>query len=188
VTAINDAPTATNLVITVLEDTATNLTLLGGDVDGPVTFAILNSPTNGALSNFNTNTGAITYSPNLNYNGADNFRFTVTDGSLTATGQVSITVTPINDAPTATNLVITVPEDTATNLLLLGGDVDSPVTFAILSNPTNGTLSNFNTNTGAITYTPLLNYNGPDAFRFTVTDGSLTATGQVNITVTPVND
>src|SRR6185295_6193433 len=170
VTAINDAPTATNLVITVLEDTATNLTLLGGDVDGPVTFAILNSPTNGALSNFNTNTGAITYSPNLNYNGADNFRFTVTDGSLLATGSVSLTVTALNDAPLATNLLVTLPEDTSTNLTLLGGDVESPVIFAILNSPTNGALSNFNTNTGAITYTPNLNFNGADNFRFTVTD------------------
>jgi len=46
-------------------------------------------------------------------------------------------------------------------------------------------LSLFDTSTGAVTYTPATNYNGPDFFQFTVSDGSLLATGSVAITVTP---
>src|SRR5213593_2278008 len=130
----------------------------------------------------------MTYTPNTNYNGPDSFRFTVSDGSLLATGTVSIIVTPINDAPVANNQSVTTPEDTSTNLVLTGSDVEGPVTFAILSGPANGALSLLNTSTGAVTYTPNTNYNGPDAFRFTVSDGSLLATGTVSITVTPVND
>src|SRR5439155_1761913 len=154
-----------------------------------LTFVILSGPTNGVLSAVNTNTGAMTYTPNTNYNGADSFTFLVNDGlANSATATVSITVTAVNDAPVANNQSVTTPEDTSTNLVLIGSDVEGPVTFAIMSAPANGALSLLNTNTGAVTYTPATNYNGPDSFRFTVSDGSLLATGLVSITVPPVND
>src|SRR4029077_7821558 len=92
-------------------------------------------------------------------------------------------------APVAGNVSITTPEDTATNLVVSGSDVDSTnLVFANLSGPTHGALGVLNTNTGAMTYTPATNYNGGDSFTFTVFDGSLLATGTVAITVTPVND
>src|SRR5439155_612406 len=128
--------------------------------------------------------------PSTNYNGPDSFRFTVGDGSLLATGTVSITVTPANDAPVANNQSVTTPEDTATNLVLTGSDVDgSALTFVIVSGPTNGVLSAVNTNTGALTYTPNTNYNGADSFTFLVNDGTAnSAVATVGITITPVND
>src|SRR5204863_3489684 len=108
---------------------------------------------------------------------------------LYATGTVSITITPVNDAPVAGNVSITTPEDTATNLVVSGSDVDSTdLVFAILSEPTHGVLGVLNTNTGTVIYTPATIYNGSDSFTFTVFDGSLYATGTFSITVTPVND
>ena len=107
--------TATNLVVGLLEDTSTNLTLLGGG-GSAVTFAILSNPTNGVLGALNPNTGAVSYTPNLNYNGADTFRFTVSDGSQQATGTVSLTITAVNDAPTlglATNNVVVLEDSGA---------------------------------------------------------------------------
>jgi hypothetical protein len=47
--------------------------------------------------------GALTYKPATNYNGPDAFTFTVSDGSLYATGIVSLTLTPVNDSPVAVN-------------------------------------------------------------------------------------
>jgi uncharacterized repeat protein (TIGR01451 family) len=188
VTPVNDAPVANNQNVTTPEDTATNLVLVGSDVEGPVTYAILLNPTNGSLSGFDTNTGAITYAPASNYYGPDSIQFTVSDGALLATGTVFITVTPVNDAPLAKDQIVTIPEDTSTNLVLVGSDVDGSVTYAILSGPTQGTLGTLNTNTGAVAYTPTANYNGADSFTFTVSDGSLLATGTVSIAITPVND
>jgi hypothetical protein len=37
-------------------------------------------------------------------------------------------------------------------------------------------------------YTPALNFNGPGVFTYTVSDGALTSTARVTVTVTPVND
>jgi hypothetical protein len=162
--------------------------LVGSDVESAVTYAILSGPANGSLGTLNVNSGAVTYTPSTNYNGADSFTFTVSDGSLLATGTVFITVVPVNDAPIANNQNVTTPEDTATNLVLVGSDVEGPVTYAILSAPTHGALGTLNINSGAVTYTPSTNYNGADGFTFTVSDGSLLATGSVSITVVPVND
>src|SRR5205814_15057 len=130
----NSPPVANNLSVTTAEDTATNLVLTATDVDSTnLTYAIVTQPTNGTLSNFNTNSSALTNYPTRSYyGGADGTRLAVDGESNRATATVSITVTPVNDTPTATNLTVTTPEDTATNLVLLGSDVESAVTFAIL--------------------------------------------------------
>ena len=87
--------------MTTAEDTAKPITLAGTDVEGDtLTFAIVGNPSHGTL----TGSGASrTYTPAVNYNGADSFTFTVNDGALTsAPATVSITVTAVNDAPSFT--------------------------------------------------------------------------------------
>jgi len=186
--ASNTPPIATNIFVTLPEDTATNLTLIGSDTGTPVTFVMLQTPTNGTLSNFNTNSGAVTYLPKTNYFGPDFLRYMVSDGGLFATGTVSITITPVNDAPTAGSFGVTILEDHSTNLTLKGSDVEGGVTYGLVYNPSHGVLSGFNTNTGAITYLPATNYAGSDTFSYQVSDGILFATGTVSITVSPVDD
>jgi len=188
VSAVNDAPLANNQGVTIPEDTSTNLVLTASDIDSSnLVLAVLSSPTHGTLGLLNTNTGAVIYSPSNNYVGPDSFTFTVFDGSLYATGTVSITVTPINDAPVANSQSLTNAEDTAVPITLTGSDVDGPVTnFVLVTLPTHGTLSGSGAN---LTYTPTNNYTGADAFTFTVNDGSLTSSvATVSILVTPAND
>ena len=179
--------TAANLGVNMLEDTSTNLTLIGQSGQGAVTFGILTNPTNGVLGTLNTNTGAVTYQPNSNYSGPDFFRYRVSDGSLLATGTVSITVTPVNDAPIAFSQSLTNAEDTALAIALTASDVDGPVTnFVVTGNPAHGTLSGTAPN---LTYAPVTNYFGSDSLSFRVNDGSLTsAVATVSITLTNVND
>ena len=150
-------------------------------------FVLVNLPTHGTLSGSGANQ---TYTPTNNYFGPDSFTFTVNDGSLTSTvATVSITVLSVNDVPVATNFSVTIPEDSSTNLVVRGSDVESTnLSYALLNSPTHGTLGTLNTNTGAVTYSPSNNFNGADSFTFTVFDGALYATGTVSITVSPVND
>lgn len=55
------------------------------------------------------------------------------------------------------------------------------------SQPGNGTLAE--NEDGTLTYTPAANFNGSDSFDYTIADSNGgTATGTVNITVSPVND
>jgi hypothetical protein len=100
---------------------------------------------------------------------------------------VSIDVLPVNDPPTADPQAVSTPEDTALAITLTGGDVDGDaLSFAIATGPTHGVLTG---TPPAVTYTPAVDYHGPDSFSFTTTDGVLSsAPALVTITVTPVND
>ena len=183
---VNDPPTAQAKSVSTPEDTAVNVVLSGSDVDGDgLTFAIESGPAHGSLSG----TGATrTYTPDPDYHGPDSFTYTASDGLLTSSpATVSITVTPVNDPPTAQAKSVSTPEDTAVNVVLSGSDVDGDgLTFAIESGPAHGSLSG----TGATrTYTPDANYNGPDSFTYRVNDGTVdSAVATVSIAVTPIDD
>ena len=189
---VNDAPTANAQSMTTDEDAAKSITLTGSDVDGSaLTFSIVLNPSNGALSGLNPATGAVTYTPNANFNGADSFTFKANDGSADSnTATVSITVNPVNDVPAANAQSVSTNEDNAKAITLTASDVDgSALTFSIVSNPANGALSGLNPATGAVTYTPNANFNGADSFTFKANDGSADSnTATVSITVNPVND
>jgi hypothetical protein len=115
--------------------------------------------------------GTYTYTPKPDYNGTDSFTVTVSDGhGGTTTSTVTVTVTPVNDAPTAPNDSKTTPEDTPVSGKIVGSDVDGdPLTYTKGSDPANGTVVVHPD--GTYTYTPKPDYNGPDSFTVTVSDG-----------------
>ena len=92
-------------------------------------------------------------------------------------------LSPQNQAPVATAQSVTTAEDTAKAITLAGTDVEgSTLTYAIVAQPANGTLSGTAPN---VTYTPAANYNGADSFTFKVNDGTVdSAPATVSITVT----
>jgi Bacterial Ig domain len=184
VTSVNDVPVAQDQSASTAEDTAKPMTLVASDVEGPLTYTIVGAPAHGTL----TGTGANrTYTPAANYYGPDSFTFKVNDGTVDSNvATVSLTVTPVNDPPVAEDQSASTPEDTAKPLTLLASDVESPLTFTILSAPAHGTLSG----SGASrTYTPAANYHGPDSFTFKVNDGTVDSNvATVSLTVSAVND
>jgi VCBS repeat-containing protein len=195
VTPVNDAPIAVNDSYSTPEDTALNILAPGvlandSDADGnALTAALVTGPAHGALTL--NGDGSFNYTPAIDYTGPDAFSYRANDGQTnSAVANVSITVTPLNDPPIANNQNVTTPEDTAKAITLTGSDIEgAAITFAIVTGPAHGTLSLLDTNTGAVTYTPGLDYNGPDSFTFRVSDGQTnSAVATVSITVTPVND
>ena len=103
---------------------------------------------------------------------------------------VTITVTDVNESPVAGDDQFTRLEDTVASLQVLDNDRD-PEGVSLLpevaTHPRHGTAV-VATGTGRITYTPTEHFTGEDAFTYTVSDGTFTATAAVTLTVTPVND
>lgn len=88
-----------------------------------------------------------------------------------------------NNPPIGSNQTVAAWAATATNLLLRGRDPDEDVIFFRTNSvPLHGTLSGLNTNTGAITYTPLSGYSGTDTFTFVTLDG-ITNSASATVTV-----
>lgn len=99
-TVINTAPTAASQQYTLFEDETVPITLGGTDIDGePLTFRIGIGPSQGFLSG---TAPELTYSPAVNYHGADSFTFVVNDGQADSPeATVTIAVSPVNDPPSA---------------------------------------------------------------------------------------
>jgi len=228
VVPVNDPPTAGNGSATMNEDSSgtVNLTQFATDPETASTslvYTIVSGPGHGSLSGGAG--GVFTYTPAQHYNGSDSFTYTVTDNGdpagcspasstcdptvLTSTaGTISLTVYPVNLAPTATDGSSSTNEDTSStvNLTTLVSDVEtapSSMAYTIVAGPTHGTLTAAATN-GSFVYAPAANYNGSDSFTYKVTDtgnpagctgsppacdGPKTSTTQtVSLTVIPVND
>ncbi|MFM9074388.1 MAG: tandem-95 repeat protein, partial [Bacteroidota bacterium] len=193
VTPVNDIPVAQSLTITTPEDTPKAITLGGTDIDNdPVTVTIVTQPTNGTLSG----TGAVrTYTPNSNYSGPDSFTYKINDGkddSEIAT--VSITVTPVNDAPQIQQVnILSIPEDTEGSICIGVLDADGDqLTFDTPVNVSGGGTMVTDPEFGFCwIFKSAPNYNGNSFWKFKVCDNAnpkLCSEITVQVIVTPVND
>ncbi|MBV2133363.1 retention module-containing protein, partial [Pseudomonas sp. MAP12] len=130
--AVNDAPIAVDDAVTATEDTpfssAIDLDANDSDLDGDSlsvvagTFTTVKGGTLVLAAD-----GSYTYTPAANFHGTDSVDYTVTDGSLSDVGTLTLTVSPVNDAPVAVNDTLAATEDTAvtyTAAQLLGNDSD----------------------------------------------------------------
>ena len=89
----NTAPTAQDVSVFTLQNKQVNIKLIANDEDGdPLSFTILDKPSNGQLGNVNPSTKTVTYTPDKDYAGEDNFTFIVSDGS-TDSNQATVSVT-----------------------------------------------------------------------------------------------
>ena len=102
VNAVNDAPLAADSAFTTAEDTAYGASLPAAfDIDrDPVAYALVEPAAHGVV--VIAPDGRFTYTPAADYNGADRFRYSVSDGQGGMNVYtVQVTVTPVNDAPLA---------------------------------------------------------------------------------------
>jgi hypothetical protein len=183
----NFAPDAVNDAFTINEDTATEFEVLGNDTD-PENDALTITTVGQAMHGTATISGSkILYTPALNYHGTDSFQYTISDGNGgTDTATVSVTITPVNDNPTAVNDVASVPGSFTSYLMVLGNDSDVDGNMISLSGipvaPTKGTAS---ISGNMIQYTPNAGFAGTDTLTYEISDGAGGfATAVVAITVT----
>jgi Bacterial Ig domain len=208
---VNDAPVITSyggaasVALSQAENGAAVGTVTAGDIDLPpqtLTYSI-SGGADAALFTVSASTGVLTFVTAPNFEapadaGANNVydvTVQVSDGNGgTDTQAFSITVTNINDAPTAGADAYSLAEDTTltvsvgSGVLANDGDEDgNPITPALVSGPSNGTLT-LNAD-GSFLYVPKANFFGTDSFVYRVSDGALSsANATVTLTVTGVQD
>ncbi|EHR0574901.1 tandem-95 repeat protein, partial [Vibrio parahaemolyticus] len=101
VTPVNDAPVAKDDIATTQEDTAVTIDVLPNDtdVDGDK-LSIQSASVPEAQGKVEIFDGKLVFTPAENFNGDAEITYTVTDGELTDAAKVTVTVNPVNDAPT----------------------------------------------------------------------------------------
>ena len=192
VSLINRAPfVADTSSIATDEDSPVAGQVAAVDPDGDTLgYAVSQGPAHGTLT-LDAATGAYTYTPGANYNGADSFKVAVTDPSGLAVVQtVTVGVNAVNDAPVAdAAAVISTDEDTAVSGQVVASDIDGDTLgYAVSTGPAHGTLT-LDAATGAYTYAPGANFNGSDSFSVAIVDPSGASVIQtVTVGVAAVND
>lgn len=190
VNGVNDAPLLGNQALAGNEDSALtgNLLATASDVEGSaLTPTIVTGPQHGTLAQNADQT--FTYTPEANFNGSDSFTYKVNDGQLDSNiATVGLTVSPVNDAPTANPIAATLLQDGSIilDLLASASDIDGdPLTLSVDAPPHGALTHNVD---GTWTYTPAAHFSGEDSFNYTVSDGLLSASSLVRLTITAVNN
>ena len=184
----NDPPNAVDDSATVDEDNSVGVAVLSNDSDpdgDTLTLQSYGQPSNGSVSD---NGSLITYTPDANFNGTDSFNYTINDGNgNTDTATVFVTINAVNDNPVASDDQATTNEDVPVDVDVVANDTDidgDSLFISSLSQPTNGSV--VDNGDGTVTYTPNSGYFGSDSFNYTVSDGALSDTATVNLTINEV--
>nr|WP_306796040.1 tandem-95 repeat protein [Vibrio parahaemolyticus] len=101
VTPVNDAPVAKDDTAITDEDTPVTIDVLPNDngIDGDK-LSIQSASVPEAQGKVEIVDGKLVFTPAENFNGDAEITYTVTDGELTDAAKVTVTVNPVNDAPT----------------------------------------------------------------------------------------
>jgi hypothetical protein len=180
----DDAPVAVDDAYFANEDaTAAQFSVLANDTDVDGGQQEIISVTQGSNGTVLNQTSSVTYQPNANFCGADTFTYTL-NGNSTAT--VSMTVTCVDDLPTAIDDQVNVDEDTVNNAIsVMANDTDidgGPINITGVGAASFGSAI---VNGAVIEYTPNANYCGTDSFTYSLNGGS---SATVNVAVDCVND
>jgi len=166
----NNRPIANGQVIRMEKDSSVEITLKARDLDGDeLSYSIVKDPLHGTLSEIIGN--SLTYTPEEGYIGEDFFGFKANDGEMNSKEAiVLIRVVSTNSPPEAQRQEVETDKNTPIIITLEAEDGDDDtLSYEIISKPRHGALSDVVDN--EVTYTPLADYTGEDAFTFKAYDG-----------------
>ncbi|MFM1800819.1 MAG: hypothetical protein RJA81_171, partial [Planctomycetota bacterium] len=161
-------------------------------------------PVTNATVNINQATGLVEVTPQTGFTGPLNLLVGIRDqvdrtgtGNLDNPGNYDTDNITLNFSPDAPTPPLAIPQvvergtqQDSVDIQLEGqpGDPDVPttLTYAIATQPSNGTLVNFNATTGFVTYQPNSAYIGSDSFSFTVTDSQGLTSTAATVTINPI--
>ncbi|MCA2961986.1 MAG: hypothetical protein IOD12_17180, partial [Silvanigrellales bacterium] len=198
---VNAAPAvavAGSTSVSLNEDSTANIALAQGtDADvatqgQTLQYVVRTAPSQGALGTWPASAlsaQSISYTPAANFNGSDSFTYAICDSNVptsacTADVVVTVTVQPVNDAPSVAVAggasIMTNSDEPESVVLDRGFDPDvamngQVLTYLVSVAPLHGSLGTLPANAstgGQVTYTPNSGYSGTDSFSYSVCDSN----------------
>ncbi|RKI05008.1 Ig-like domain-containing protein [Corallococcus sp. AB038B] len=192
-------PVARDVILEGVEDTPLEVDLPASG-NGALTFTIVDAPDHGAVSEIRAN-GSITYTPSADYNGKDALVFRTTNSQgQSAQGTVTLTITPVNDAPELSSVANqTLAEDSSSGDLAFAlSDVETPADGltvsatssnpALVPNAPANLIFGGSSGSRTLKVVPAANASGSTTITLSVSDGSATTSTTFTVDVTAVND
>ena len=174
---VNGPPDAVDDAALTSEDTPVVVPVLTNDTDpdgNPLAVTWITQGAHGAV--VDNGNGTLTYTPAPGFSGGDSFAYAVSDGfGGEDDASVVVTVTPMNDGPTAAgdsygtreNMRLVIPASVG----VLANDTDADADFLIavlVTGPAHGTLTL--APNGSFTFTPEPGFSGSDSFSYRALD------------------
>ena len=173
------------------EDSALNDQLVITTSDrSSLSLELLTPPEHGEVVFVSNSEAFFRYTPDPDYHGTDHFVFRAhVSDNISADARVDLSITPVNDRPTANDDSGNLDQNTALDINVLSNDSDfgdSPISISISHLATHGQVVVNPDN--SIRYTADSDYYGDDSFQYTLTDADgEQSTALVNITVRCTN-
>ncbi len=195
VIGVPDPPVAGDDYAETDEDTPVLIDLVANDYDpdGALdrsSIEIVEPPANGEV--VLDGNGKALYTPDPNYFGTDEFRYTIKDmeGAVSNVATVTIVVHPVNDPPVAVDDFYSTLQGRVGQIDVIENDYDvdgfiNPASVVITLNPKGGAVQV--NNDGTVTFVPSPGFLGADTFRYTVRDNEGALSNQAVVTVNVVD-
>ncbi len=195
--AVNRPPKAAKATFSTTGDTAVSGVLTATDHNGDsLTYSLYTGQggqERGTVTITDAGSGAFTYTPNSGETGTDFFLFRVNDGTVDSNvARVTIVIGQSgsgNQAPIALDGELSVLLGTTAPGKLDGFDPEgATLTYAIASDPSQGSVSLESASSGFFTYTPSATATGTDSFTYQVSDGTDTSnTATVTVSIVAID-
>lgn len=170
------------------EDTNISINVLANDSfisSSPYVLSALNG-SHGLVEVSDNN---IIYSPDSDFNGSDSFSYTITQGSKTSSGAVSVTVIATNDVPSINAASVYKVDENQTSVATIAiTDVDGDELSLTMSG---ADADSFNLSSGnVLTFKTAPDFETKDSYsiKLTLTDGVETVEKTITINITDVNE
>ncbi|WP_135606233.1 disaggregatase related repeat-containing protein, partial [Methanococcoides sp. NM1] len=167
------------------EGSTLSFSVSASDADGDVlSYSVTGLPSG---SSFDSSTGAFSWTPSEGQDGSYEVTFEVSDGQLTDSETIPITVYSVNHAPVMNSIGSkSVDEGSTLSFSVSAFDADGDVlSYSVTGLPSG---SSFDSSTGAFSWTPSEGQSGTHSVTFEVTDGQVTDSEEVTITVNGNSD
>ena len=187
---VNDSPVVADISKTLDEAASAEINVSGTDAEGAIlVYEIVTAPSNGTFT-LNSSTGIGYYTHNGSETISDSVVVRAKESSenvYSSNATITLTINAVNDPPVSPDFAIELDEGTAT-LSNSFGATDAETQSVTINVTSQGSYGNAVVSGTDFVYTHDGSESTSDTFTYSTSDGTLSTTGTITVTINPVND